>query len=126
MQYSEATIARYRNAWKRRDEKALEAQEHRRLEAWEEAGRLAEILARQPEVSKVVLFGSTTIPHRFHEDSDIDLAVWGLAPEKYFAVLSDLERKSEYSIDLIPAEDARSSIQKKIETGEVLFERKGT
>jgi predicted nucleotidyltransferase len=75
---------------------------------------------------KVVLFGSTTIPSRFHEGSDIDLAVWGLAPEKYFALLSDLDRRSEYFIDLIPAEDARSSIQKKIETGEVLFERKGT
>ena len=126
MNYSESTIVHYRRAWKERDERSRAMQEHRRLEAREEAVRLAAVVARQPEVSKVVLFGSTVVPDRFREDSDIDLAVWGLAPEKYFSVLSSLERESRFSIDLIPAEDAQASMRKRIETGEVLFERKGT
>jgi len=41
-----------------------------------------------------------------HENSDIDLAVWGLAASDYFQAVGELQGLSTFAIDLVEAERA--------------------
>ncbi len=124
MNYTPEQKDRYRKAWARRAEERRRYCRLRRNEAHEEAKSLAARIAGYPGVFRVMLFGSVLKENRFREESDIDLAVWGLRPRDYFKALADLENHSSFPIDLIPMEDARSGIAKRIQNGEVLYERK--
>ncbi len=69
----------------------------RRERAWQSARRAAEVL-RQFGVTQVVAFGSLTRAGMYDERSDIDLAVQGLAPDRFWdgyvqvaAVVGDFE-----------------------------------
>ena len=79
----EERFAPYVEAWRRRF--AVQAEEDRRHaeEAWEEARKATAFLAEHYGVRRVVLFGSLPAG-RFREGSDVDLAVDGLAPERFF------------------------------------------
>ncbi len=114
----------FRAAWRLRAQHRQETLEKRRVKARKGALRLASIIMRREGINKVILFGSTLIPGRFQEESDIDLAVWGLRPEEYFNLLCELERATDFLVDLVPAEEARPHILKRIEKGEILYERK--
>jgi predicted nucleotidyltransferase len=48
----------------------------------------------------VYLFGSL-VTGNARPDSDIDLGVKGLPPEKYFRVFSALDRQTEHKIDMV-------------------------
>lgn len=125
MSYSHETISHYRNAWRERAHQRTALNEKRRQQALVEAKRVAGKISQHAGVRKLVLFGSTLLPGRFCERSDIDLGVWGLEPGEYFRVLAQIERECSFPVDLIPAEDARPAVQRNIERGEVLYERKG-
>lgn len=71
--------------------------QQRRERAWQSARRAAEVL-RQFGVTQVVAFGSLTRAGMYDERSDIDLAVQGLAPDRFWdgyvqvaAVVGDFE-----------------------------------
>jgi len=55
-------------------------------------------------VTRVVLFGSL-VSGRFLPDSDIDLAVEGLAAAAFFPALAQASRLSEFPLDLKPIDD---------------------
>jgi uncharacterized protein len=69
-----------------------------------DAARIAALLRRDFGVKRVVLFGSLA-SGRFQPDSDIDLAVEGLAAAAFFPALAQASRLSEFPIDLKPIED---------------------
>lgn len=106
----------------------------RRVQADREAGdrrRGDEARARLPElvrllaerfgVHRVVLFGSL-LRGRLHERSDVDLAVAGLAPERYWEALWRCEDVAGRHVDLVPLEDASGSLLERIESeGETLL-----
>ncbi len=123
MNYTPEQKEHYRKAWARQAEERRRYCRERRNEAHEEAEKLAARITGYPGVSKIMLFGSVLKEDRFREDSDIDLAVWGLRPRDYFKALSDLENHSSFPVDLIPMEDARPYIAKRVEKGEILYER---
>jgi predicted nucleotidyltransferase len=54
-------------------------------------------------VEEVWLFGSLTTEPR-HDDFDIDLAVRGLVPERYFEALAHVSDVATEAVDLIPLE----------------------
>lgn len=56
-------------------------------------------IARRYDVEGVLLFGSSTDPNR--QADDIDLAVEGIAPEKFFSFYGDLLFGLSKPVDLI-------------------------
>ncbi|KAF2959869.1 DNA polymerase subunit beta [Thermotoga sp. 38H-to] len=84
-----------------------------------EAKRVAEVLRERYGVRRVVLFDSLAKYLRrtgkFTERADIDLAVEGLLKEKYFKVLSEINRLSEFEIDLSDLEGCPEFLKRLIE-----------
>lgn len=84
--------------------------------AMRQARRAAELLKREFGATRVVLFGS--LAHRlwFTPWSDIDLAVWGIAPgEFYRAAGTVLEMTNDFKIDIVDPETCRPSVCAEIE-----------
>ncbi len=54
---------------------------------------------------EVYVFGSVAAG-RAHEGSDVDLAVAGLPPERFFSTMARLENLFDRSIDLVDLDDA--------------------
>jgi predicted nucleotidyltransferase len=72
----------------------------------------AQILRRQFSAEKIVLFGSWLTPGLLRRQSDIDLAVWGLADQGYAqAVRAVSSLSSTVAIDLVQVESAQPSLQ---------------
>jgi predicted nucleotidyltransferase len=69
-----------------------------------DAARIATLLRRDFGVTRVVLFGSL-VSGCFLPDSDIDLAVEGLAAAAFFPALAQASRLSEFPLDLKPIDD---------------------
>lgn len=93
----------------------------RQQQGWEIARQCALVLKEQFGVSKVVLFGSMLDAESIFEDSDIDLAVWGLPPNLYWkagCALDEIVFQSGYDfspIDLVDVNDAKPHIFQAIE-----------
>lgn len=64
-------------------------------------------------VRKVWLFGSLVAGHPT-EESDVDLAVEGLANDAYFMALSDLMAVFRGPVDLVRMEDASESLRERV------------
>ncbi len=57
--------------------------------------------ARDYGIKKAYIFGSVTYPNKFHQDSDVDLAVETINPEKHFLAISFLSTYLEREVDII-------------------------
>ena len=57
----------------------------RRDDAWRVARLAAEMLKKRFGATRVVVFGSLSRESTFTPWSDIDLGVWGIAPENYYS-----------------------------------------
>jgi len=93
--------------WQRRERAA------RALEA---ARTTADLLRQRYGVTRVRVFGSVLHPERFHERSDIDLAVEGLDPQDYLRAWALVNGPgSEFEIDLITPAECRPAIWQRAE-----------
>jgi predicted nucleotidyltransferase len=75
--------------------------------------RVTGLLRRKHGVTRVLLFGSLATGSATTE-SDIDLAVEGLATERYFDALADLMEIVAGPADLVRLEEASSSLRQRI------------
>ena len=94
--------------------------EDRKREALTAAQACAELLRTRFGARRVILFGSLVGDGTWHEHSDIDLAVEGLADEDFFAAYSaccDLVPPG-LDLDLVPLEDTYPEMRARI-LGEV-------
>jgi predicted nucleotidyltransferase len=87
---------------------------------WGEAGRVARqaamVLKQQFTARRVVLFGSVTRVERFTPWSDIDLAVWGVPPERFYAAVAAVTSLSaEIGVDLVDSERCGATLLAAIE-----------
>ena len=83
----------------------------RRAEAMEVARKAATLLRQRFGVVRVRVFGSVLRPHRFHERSDIDLAVEGLPTGAYLKAWALLNGPGvEFEIDLVTSDECRSAV----------------
>ena len=86
---------------------------------WDLAWHIARTAARLPRehfgATKVVVFGSLVHRAWFTPWSDVDLAVWGISPEKYFRAIGavrDFGAEFGFKLDVIdPAECAREMLR---------------
>ena len=113
----------YIEGWRRRLRLEREALRRRKEQALADARRIAQFLADHYDVRRVILFGSLA-RGEFRFDSDIDLAVEGLAPARYFRALADTVDLTDVPVDLKPLEDCHELIRQRIrEQGVVLYEK---
>lgn len=94
-------LIQYRRAAMMRQSARLDKIQPRLAQAWQIAYRAARLLREQFHATRVVAFGSLLHEKRFHEWSDIDLAVWGLPPEQTFRAIGavmDLDRTFEINL----------------------------
>jgi len=64
----------------------------------------AKAILKEYGVSEMFIFGSLT-NGKINNTSDIDIAVKGLTPEKFFSVYSKLAMKLNYEVDLVSLDD---------------------
>ncbi len=108
-------FATYVAAWKRRAREQANEDRQRAAAALDEARRAARILADRYDVNRVILFGSLAWPRPFRRESDIDLAVEGLAPEHFFRADAELAREIPFPIDLKLLSDCPPALLDRIE-----------
>ncbi len=94
-------------------------------ERWELAQRIvrqaASMLYEKYGAERVVLFGSAADRPSFTLWSDIDLAAWGILPERFFATVAALTCLSgEIRIDLVDPEHCSPALSNAIQEGVVL------
>jgi predicted nucleotidyltransferase len=100
-----------------RPKRRLDRSASRRLmtRAKRHARRAAEILKREFGATRVVLFGS--LAHRlwFTQWSDIDLAAWGIPPDKFYRAAGTIaELTSDFKIDVVDPETCRAAVLEEI------------
>ncbi|MBI5097119.1 MAG: nucleotidyltransferase domain-containing protein [Nitrospirae bacterium] len=103
-------IKTYAQYWKRH----LNAMEKTRQvlfrKALDDAAQIAGYLRERYGCEEIYLIGSILEEDRFSEKSDIDLVVRGLPKERYFHILAEIRDITDFSIDIIPYEDANKLI----------------
>ena len=88
----------------------------RRRRARIAARKAAKLLKTKFGAKEVILFGSLARRGSFSLYSDIDLAVRGIAPEKFYAAVSAvMDISPEFKIDLVEPEDCSPAMFKNIE-----------
>jgi len=111
-------LAVYRQTARERARRTAQARRQRREKAWEVARAAATLLKSRYHAARVVAFGSLIQSDRFHLWSDVDLAVWGLAPADYFeAVARVLDIGGEIKVDLIMTEKCKPILREAISKG---------
>ncbi len=77
-------------------------------------------ISKDFDVEKVLLFGSCL--EEIELAQDIDIAVVGVKPEKFFEMYGKILGVVDSEIDLIPLEDAREHFAKRIlERGRLIY-----
>jgi uncharacterized protein len=72
-------------------------------QAWQEVTQIADLLRSHFGATQIIVFGSL-VKDRFHDTSDIDIAVAGIPPERYFEAVGAANRYSDRWVDLKPLE----------------------
>lgn len=84
--------------------------------AWELARRAAQLLSESFAAKRVVAFGSLAHRDCFHERSDVDLAAWGIPPDRFYRAASAItELDSNIRLDLIDADRSHGRFRARIE-----------
>ncbi len=109
---------RYRpaEAIARRKKQDQSQEQKRKQRAWQLARQAAKLLRKQFGAQKVVVFGSLAHKAWFTIWSDIDLAAWGIPPNRFYAAVGTIaELNTEYKIDLVDPETCRPVLRTMIE-----------
>ena len=88
--------------------------------AWQTAHRVAAMLYEDFEATQVAVFGSLAERDWFSKWSDIDIAVWGIPPEKYFRAVWEVEDISRlFKLDMVDFESCKGLLRERIESQSV-------
>ena len=104
----------YLRAWDERRRRERAERERAVARAMAEAQQIADVLVASFGAQEVWLFGSlaraATDPRAFHERSDIDLAVRGLDPRRYFTAVAAAMGLTERSVQIVELERCRPEL----------------
>lgn len=113
--YEEKLMYRPAEAIERRRRLHSTQLEERWQKAQQTARDAAEILYKEYAATKVVLFGSGADRSRFTLWSDVDLAAWGIPPEKFFAAVAAVTELGEIRVDLVDPAYGSDALRRAIE-----------
>lgn len=82
--------------------------------AMRQARRVAQMLKREFGATRVVLFGSLAYRLWFTRWSDIDLAVWGIAPDQFYRAAGKAADLTGFKIDVVDPKDCHPLVQQEI------------
>lgn len=109
-------MEKYRETARRRRQQKEQALARRYERAWAVARQASQILKAQFGAERVAAFGSLLSAKRFHQHSDVDLAVWGVDEKLFYRAVSRLlDLDDDISVDLVEAEFASPALQTIIE-----------
>lgn len=95
---------------------AIKADPERWQRGWQLAYFLAHLLREQFGATRVAVFGSLSSPEEFDQKSDLDLAVWGIHPTRFYqAVAAVTAISSEFEVDLIDGDTPQPHLSKTLE-----------
>jgi predicted nucleotidyltransferase len=90
--------------------------------ARQDLNRIVQVLRNDYGVQRIILFGSL-VKGQFTAESDIDLAVTGLAPANFFTAYAEVNRLSQFKVDLKPLERLHPHFyQRVLAHGETIYE----
>ncbi len=94
--------------------------DHQTQERWQQAQELARAAAQQLRkefgAHRVVLFGSAVARSLFTRWSDVDLAVWGVPPDRFYAAVAAVTSlQADIPVDLVDAAQGSEDLKKVIE-----------
>jgi uncharacterized protein len=112
---SSVDVTALARAWRERAERRRVELERRQEESRRSAREAARALVDELGASEVWLFGSLA-EGRFHERSDVDLAVRGIPDERYFAALARVSAIVGGPVDLVPLETCPQSLAVRVRT----------
>lgn len=89
----------------------------RQRQAMQVARQAANLLKGEFQASRVAVFGSLAQEDSFTPWSDIDLAAWGIPPEKFYAAVAAVTGLSgDFKVDLIDPDTCSPALRRMIET----------
>ena len=98
---------------KDKEEKKIVSKKY--TKAWSYAREAASYLKENYSVNDVYIFGSLVDKKRFTINSDIDLAVTGLAPNNYYAAVGAVTKIIlDYKVDLVDLNDCQEYLKEAI------------
>jgi predicted nucleotidyltransferase len=109
--------------WRSRRQQQQQRQQRLIDQTRQELPPIVEVLVTQFAAEQIILFGSLA-KGNFAMESDIDLAVRGIASADYFAAVSAVNWLTNRWIDLKRWEDLEPHFQQRVlDTGEVIYAR---
>lgn len=94
--------------------------------AWKIAHQVAIMLYENFGATQVAVFGSLAERDWFSEQSDIDIAVWGLPSNSYFNAVSEaIGFSREFKIDLVRFESCKGVFRKRVQSQAIPIEKDG-
>lgn len=115
VELSSTELAQYRAMAQRRQTAHAQQQAQRQRQGWQVARQAAQVLKQQFGVQQVWLFGSMLEARRVRSESDIDLAVAGLADDRYLEAVAQLLDLSAFAVDVVQVEHAKPRLREVIE-----------
>ena len=110
----------HRAAWRRHNECVQRHNEAAAQRARDALPALVKMLREDYCATRIILFGSLA-RNRFTTESDIDLAVEGIPPARFFHALGDVNSIAPCWVDLKALETLDAHfLQRVLQTGEVL------
>lgn len=109
----------------RRHAKTRRIDAEREAKARHDADRIIEFIIQQYQPTRIYQWGSLTRSGAFRDYSDIDIAVEGvLDPSLFFRMLGDVQRLTEFDVDLVQIEKIVPEYAELIrEKGRIAYER---
>lgn len=92
--------------WLQAREKRWIAREKHRRQMLEQLNAVLGVLAGKYQWKELFLFGSIVNPDRFSENSDVDVAVSGLAKHNLFSFMAELSRELGRDVDVLILEES--------------------
>jgi len=109
-------LATYRATAQRRRAQEKAQLDQRREQAWAAARQAAQLLKKEFNANRVVVFGSLARESGFTRWSDVDVAAWGLAPEDTFrAIGAVMDLPTEVPVNLVDVNTCRPALLSAIE-----------
>ncbi|MBC7216623.1 MAG: nucleotidyltransferase domain-containing protein [Candidatus Caldatribacterium sp.] len=124
-------IEAYLSSWKKRARAEEEKRQERAKEALKVAFAIAQSLVEKGKAKRVYLFGSLASSmrgwRRFGLASDIDLAAEAIPKGEYFRILAEVNRMSDFEIDLVDLEACPAPLREAIlKNGVLLYGKEGS